>query len=82
LTLRDPASGRHMEVWTTEAAIQMYTAIHWNGTVPAKSGTLQQGQALAIEPQNYPDAPNHPNFPSAVLRPGETYKNEMEWRFA
>jgi aldose 1-epimerase len=82
LTLRDPASGRSMEVWTTEAAIQMYTAIHWNGTVPAKSGTLQQGQALAIEPQNYPDAPNHPNFPSAVLRPGETYKNEMEWRFA
>jgi aldose 1-epimerase len=82
LTLRDPASGRRMEVWTTEAAIQMYTAIHWNNTVPAKSGKLQQGQALAIEPQNYPDAPNHEKFPSAVLRPGETYKNEMEWRFA
>jgi aldose 1-epimerase len=81
LILRDPASGRRMEVWTTEAAIQMYTAIHWNGTVPSKDGTLQQGQALAIEPQNYPDAPNHPNFPSAVVRPGEVYKNEMEWRF-
>lgn len=82
LILRDPTSGRRMEVWTTEAAIQMYTAIHWDGTVPAKSGILQQGQALAIEPQNYPDAPNHENFPSAELRPGEVYKNEMEWRFA
>jgi aldose 1-epimerase len=82
LTLRDPASGRSMEVWTTECAIQMYTAIHWNGTVPAKDGTLRQGQALAIEPQNYPDAPNHLNFPSAVVRSGEVYKNEMEWRFS
>jgi aldose 1-epimerase len=82
LTLRDPASCRTMEVWTTECAIQMYTAIHWNGTVPSKDGFLQQGQALAIEPQNYPDAPNHANFPSAVLRPGEVYKNKMEWRFS
>jgi aldose 1-epimerase len=81
LTLRDPVSGRTMEVWTTECAIQMYTAIHWNGTVPSKDGFLQQGQALAIEPQNYPDAPNHANFPSAVLRPSEVYKNKMEWRF-
>jgi aldose 1-epimerase len=81
LTLRDPDSGRRMEVWTTECAIQMYTAIHWNGTVSSKNGFLQQGQALAIEPQNYPDAPNHANFPSAVIRPGEIYKNTMEWRF-
>jgi aldose 1-epimerase len=82
LTLRDPASGRTLQVWTTECAIQMYTAIHWNGTVPSKNGFLQQGQALAIEPQNYPDAPNHPNFPSAELRPGETYRNQIEWRFS
>jgi aldose 1-epimerase len=81
LTLRDPASGRTLEVWTTECAIQMYTAIHWDGTVPSKDGFMQQGQALAIEPQNYPDAPNHSNFPSAVVRPGEVYRNEMEWRF-
>lgn len=81
LTLRDPVSGRSMEVWTTECAIQMYTAIRWDGTVPSKSGTLQPSQALAIEPQSYPDAPNHANFPSAVVRPGEVYKNQMEWRF-
>lgn len=82
LTLRDPATGRKLEVWTTEAAIQMYTAIHWNGTVASNHGVLKHGHALAIEPQNYPDAPNHANFPSAVLRPSEVYRNTMEWRFS
>lgn len=81
LTLRDPVSGRKLEVWTTECAIQMYTAIHWGGTIASNQGVMSQGQALAIEPQNYPDAPNHENFPSAVVRPGEIYKNHMEWRF-
>lgn len=81
LTLRDPVSDRTLEVWTTECAIQMYTAIHWDGTVAGKTGMLQHAQALAIEPQNYPDAPNHARFPSAVLRPGETYRNEIAWRF-
>ena len=82
LVLRDPASGRRLDVYTTEAAIQMYTAIHWNNQVRSKNGNLMNHQALAIEPQNYPDAPNHKNFPSAILRPGEVYKNEMEWRFS
>ena len=82
LILRDPHSGRRMEVWTTECAIQMYTAIHWDNTVPSNHGKMQQHQALAIEPQNFPDAPNHNNFPSAILRAGETYRNEMEWRFS
>ncbi len=81
LTLRDPASGRTMEVWTTEAGMQMYTAAHWDGIFPGKRGPLQQYGAIAIEPQNLPDAPNHPNFPSAVLRPGEVYRQRMEWRF-
>ncbi len=81
LTLRDKASGRSMEVWTTECAIQMYTAIRWNNAVPSKQGVLHPNQGLAIEPQNYPDAPNHENFPSAVVRPGEIYKNKIEWRF-
>jgi aldose 1-epimerase len=82
LTLRDPVSGRRMEVWTTEAGMQMYTAWHWNEAMPGRSGPLKQYAAIAIEPQNFPDAPNHPNFPSAVLRPGETYRHRMEWRFA
>lgn len=82
LTLRDPGSRRRMEVWTTEPAVQMYTAIHWTEAMPGRAGPLRQHAAIAIEPQNAPDAPNHPNFPSAVLRPGEVYRNRIEWRFA
>ena len=82
LTLKDPVSGRTMEVWTTEAGMQMYTAEHWNPGFPGKSGPLAQYAAIAIEPQNFPDAPLHKNFPSAELRPGETYRNRIEWRFS
>ena len=81
LTLKDPLSGRRMEVWTTEAGMQMYTAEHWSEAFAGKSGALKQYGAIAIEPQNFPDAPSHPNFPSALLRPGETYRQRMEWRF-
>ncbi len=82
LTLRDPTSGRRMEVWTTECAVQFYTAIHWDDTVRGKNGrNMLHHQAIAIEPQNLPDAPNQPHFPSAVLRPGQTYRNRIEWRF-
>jgi aldose 1-epimerase len=81
LTLRDPASGRTMEVWTTEAGMQMYTCFHWNGVFPGKRGPLHQYEGIAIEPQNFPDACNHQGFPNSVLRPGEVYRNRMEWRF-
>lgn len=81
LTLQDPASARRMEVWTTEAGMQMYTAEHWDGVFPGKTGPLRQYGAIAIEPQNLPDAPSHKNFPSAELRPGEVYRHRMEWRF-
>lgn len=81
LTLRDPVSGRTMEVWTTEAGMQMYTAEHWNEGFPGKQGPLKPYAAIAIEPQNFPDAPNHANFPSALLRPGEVYRNSIAWRF-
>ena len=82
LTLKDPVSGRSMEVWTSEAGMQVYTAEHWNPGFPGKTGPLAQYAAIAIEPQNFPDAPLHGNFPSAVLRPGETYRNRIEWRFS
>jgi aldose 1-epimerase len=84
MTMRDPASRRTLDVWTTEGVLQMYTAIHWNGdgTALGPNGALNQAEAFAIEPQNVADAPNHPNFPSSILRPGETYRNAMEWRFS
>ena len=82
LMLRDPGSGRVMEVYTTECAIQFYTADHFGPALPGKYGPLVQHGSIAIEPQNYPDAPNHKNFPSSVLRPGEVYRHRMEWRFS
>jgi aldose 1-epimerase len=81
LTMRDPVSGRVMEVYTTECAMQFYTADHFGPAMPGKYGPLVQHGSIAIEPQNYPDAPNHTNFPSSVLRPGETYRHRIEWRF-
>jgi aldose 1-epimerase len=84
MTMRDPASRRTLDVWTTEGVLQMYTAIHWNGdgTATGPDGALNRAEAFAIEPQNVADAPNHPNFPSSILRPGEVYRNAMEWRFS
>ena len=82
LTLRDPESGRVMEIYTTECAIQFYTADHFGPATPGKYGPLVQHGSIAIEPQNYPDAPNHASFPSSVLRPGEVYRHRMEWRFS
>ncbi len=82
LTLRDPQSGRVLDVWTTEPVVQMYTAIHWNPTLKGRDGPLEKSTAFAIEPQNVADAPNNPAFPSSILRPGETYRNHMEWRFS
>jgi aldose 1-epimerase len=81
LTLRDPQSGRRMEVWTSEAGLQVYTCFHWNGVFPGKRGALQQYAAVAIEPQNLPDAANHAHFPNGILKPGAIYRNRMEWRF-
>ena len=81
LTLRDPESERVMEVYTTECAMQFYTADHFGPAMPGKYGPLVQHGSIAIEPQNYPDAPNHANFPSSVLRPGEVYRHRIEWRF-
>lgn len=82
LTLRDPKSGRTLDVWTTEGCMQMYTAIRWLPSVIGRGGPLQPSQALAIEPQNVADAPNHAAFPSSILRPGERYRNRIEWRFS
>jgi aldose 1-epimerase len=82
LILRDPASGRTLDVWGTEPAVQMYTAIHWSPDLIGRNGPLAPSTAFAIEPQNVADAPNHPAFPSSILRPGEIYRNAMEWRFS
>ena len=83
-TMRDPKSGRKLEIWTTEPCMQMYGAQNMDGTMNAKAAgrKLQQYAGVALETQHYPDSPNHPGSPSTVLRPGETFRSRTEYRFS
>ena len=81
--MRDPVSGRTLEIWTTEPCMQMYGAQNMTDALPAKAPGrhLCQYAGVALETQHAPDSPNHPDFPSTVLRPGETFKSRTEYRF-
>ena len=81
--MRDPVSGRTMEIWTTEPCMQMYGAQNMTDAVPAKAAGkhLCQFAGVALETQHAPDSPNRPDFPSTVLRPGETFRSHTEYRF-
>ena len=81
--MSDPISGRVLEVWTTEPCMQMYGAQNMTTELPAKAAgkNLCQFAGVALETQHYPDSPNHPEFPSTVLRPGETFRSVTEYRF-
>ena len=85
-TMRDPKSGRKLEIWTTEPCMQMYGAQNMTTEkgLKAKAAGKSYGQfqGIALETQHYPDSPNHPEFPSTVLRPGETFKSHTEYRFS
>ena len=71
----EPDSRRLLNVWTTEPGIQFYAGNFLDGTLYGTSGrAYRQGDGLALETQHYPDSPNHPNFPSTVLSPDETYE--------
>jgi aldose 1-epimerase len=81
--LKDPKSGRVLEVLTQEPGIQFYSGNFLDGTLVGTSGrTYRQGDGLALETQHYPDSPNHPNFPSTVLRPGGKYDTTTIYRFS
>lgn len=75
------AAGRTMQVRTTAPGLQVYTA-NFVENNRGKTGTMYHPQnAICLETQNYPDAPNHPSFPSAILRPGEIYFSQTEYKF-
>jgi len=77
----DPASKRSMEVWTTEPGIQFYTGNFLTGT-PGKGGKPYNYRgALCLETEHFPDSPNHPEYPSTALKPGETYKTTTIYKF-
>jgi len=79
----EPTSGRQMEVWTTEPGVQFYSSIGLDGTIVGKGGiAYKKYGALCLETQHYPDSPNHPNFPSTILRPGESFHSETIYKFS
>lgn len=80
--VEDPKSGRVMEVLTTQPGIQFYSGNFLNGKVSGIGGAFNYRSALALETQHFPDSPNHPNFPSTVLHPGETYHQSTVYRFS
>lgn len=82
-TVTDPASGRKLEVLTTEPSLHAYTGNYFGeNTIGAQGKRYRPHDGLALETQHYPDAPNRPEFPSTVLRPGETYRSTTIYRFS
>jgi len=78
----EPTTGRILEVLSTEPGLQFYTGNFLDGTITGKGGwTYQFRNGFCMEPQHFPDSPNQPNFPSVVLRPGQTYHNTIIYRF-
>lgn len=81
--LYEPKSGRVLEILTTEPGLQFYSGNFLDGSFSGKNGVVyHKYTGLCLEPQHFPDAPNHANFPSTVLRPGEVYKHVSVYRFS
>ncbi len=79
--VEDPASGRGFELWSNQPGLQMYSGNFFDATSHGKSKKIyRMGDALVMEPQIFPDAPNQKNFPDARLAPGGTYRNVMTYR--
>jgi aldose 1-epimerase len=80
--LEDPASGRAMTLHTTEPALQFYSGNFLDGSLVGHGGeTYQRGDALCLEPQHSPDSPHHADWPTTLLRPGQTYRSSSVYTF-
>lgn len=79
----EPTSGRVMEVWSTDPGLQFYSGNFLDGKNKGKGGWVYKYRnGFCMEPQHYPDSPNQPNFPSVVLKPGQTYRNTIIYKFS
>lgn len=82
-TVYEPESGRFLEVFTVEPGIQFYCGNFLDGTLIGKSGKAYPWRSgFCLETQHYPDSPNHPEFPSTILNPGEVYKTRTVYKFS
>lgn len=80
--LRHPGTGREMEILTDYPALQVYTGQYLSDTTIAHpEGAGTPGSGIALETEEYPDAPRRPDFPSVLVRPGQTYARTTVWRF-
>jgi len=79
----EPSTGRVLEVLTTEPGVQCYSGNFLDGRLKGKSGKsyVHRG-GFCLETQHYPDSPNHPNFPSTILKPGQTYQTSTVFKFS
>lgn len=81
-TVWEPASGRTVEVWSDQPGLQVYSGNFFDGKSMGKYGKPQRyRESLALETQKFPDSPNQDNFPSTVLRPGQTYTQTCIYKF-
>lgn len=80
--VRDPASGRVLELFTQEPGVQFYSGNFLDGSLEGKGKTYAHRSGFCLEPQHFPDSPNQPAFPNTILRPGETYATESRFRFS
>jgi aldose 1-epimerase len=79
----EPTTGRVLEVFSTEPGLQFYSGNFLDGTLKGKGGWVYQFRnGFCMEPQHFPDSPNQPQFPSVVLKPGQTYKNLIVYKFS
>ena len=82
-TVYDPDTGRVLEVLSTEPGVQFYSGNFLDGTSVGKGGWVYaRHDGLALEPQHFPDSPNQTSFPSTLLKPGQTYRNTILYRFS
>ena len=78
----EPSTGRTLDIFTTEPGIQFYSGNFLDGTITGKAGRVYKHRyGLALETQHYPDSPNHQNFPSTILRPGQQYRSRTVFAF-
>ncbi len=81
--VHEPTSGRVLEVYTTEPGVQFYSGNFLDGTITGKQGHVYKRRyGLCLETQHFPDSPNHPDFPSTILRPGTTFHSQTVFKFS
>jgi aldose 1-epimerase len=80
--VRDPSSGRVLELITQEPGVQFYSGNFLDGSLRGKGQAWLHRGGFCLEPEHFPDSPNHPGFPGTILRPGQVYDTESRFRFS